>query len=263
MPATAAYPQGTFCWADLPTSDPDAAKAFYGGLFGWDLDDRLASPGMTYAMASKGGEDIGAIYRMGEDTDGQGAQPRWQAYVSVEDADGMAARARELGATIAATPFDVQDKGRMAVLVDPGGAHVSLWQPASHAGFGGAQGPGAPCWFELHARDARQSADFYGRLFGWTAKTGPSATGGEYTEFLLGDRPVGGMLQIQPIWGEVPPKWTVYFAVADFETSKAGAEEAGGRAITPPIAVPGVGRFVYLHDPQGAVFAILEPAPEH
>ena len=30
------YQPGTFCSVDLATTDPAGARAFYGGLFGWE-----------------------------------------------------------------------------------------------------------------------------------------------------------------------------------------------------------------------------------
>ncbi|MBK0296516.1 VOC family protein, partial [Bacillus sp. S34] len=47
------YPQGVPSWIDARQPDPDAAQAFYGGLFGWDFEERLP-PGVpgSYRIVS-------------------------------------------------------------------------------------------------------------------------------------------------------------------------------------------------------------------
>ena len=44
------YAPGVFSWVDLSTTDQDAAKRFYGGLFGWEADDRPVGEGTVYSM---------------------------------------------------------------------------------------------------------------------------------------------------------------------------------------------------------------------
>lgn len=80
-----------------------------------------------------------------------------------------------------------------------------------------------------------------------------------YVLFLCRERAIGGMLQIQPEWGEVPPNWMVYFAVADLETTLERAQALDGKLVLPPMKVPGEGRIAVLQDPQGGYFAVLHP----
>ena len=58
------YAPGTFCWVELGTTDGEAAKKFYSGLFGWTPDDRPMGPGMVYTMLNLGGKSAGALYQM-------------------------------------------------------------------------------------------------------------------------------------------------------------------------------------------------------
>jgi predicted enzyme related to lactoylglutathione lyase len=110
------YAPGTFCWTDLTTTDQDAAKQFYGALFGWELEDVPVGNGVVYTMARVGGKDVGAISPQPQMLRDAGAPPTWNSYVSVEDADAVAQRAGELGATVLGPPFDVMQAGRMTVL---------------------------------------------------------------------------------------------------------------------------------------------------
>jgi hypothetical protein len=68
----------------------------------------------------------------------------------------------------------------------------------------------------------------------------------------------GGMLQMTEEWGDMPPSWSVYFAVADCDATLKRAEELGGVALMPPTEIPEVGRFAVMQDPQGAFFTIIK-----
>src|SRR5919197_2424863 len=136
---------GTFSWADVTTTDQEAAKAFYTGLFGWEIEDVPVGEGVFYSMARVGGRDVAAISPQPPQQRDAGVPPVWNSYITVESADAAAERAAELGATVHAPPFDVMDAGRMAVIQDPQGAFFMVWQPKSHHGAQLVNAPGALC----------------------------------------------------------------------------------------------------------------------
>jgi len=244
---------GSFCWPELATSDTVGAKRFYSGVFGWAANDVPAGPEMTYTMLQLEGRDAGALYEMEKAQREQGIPPHWNTYVSVESAEEAVKKAKMLGGTVIAEPFDVMDAGRMAILQDPAGAVFCVWQAKGNIGARVINEPGALCWSELDTNDTGAAGRFYTQLFGWTAKESP-----EYTEFHRGGTPIGGMMRIPKEWGEVPPNWLPYFAVTDCDATAATAGELGGSAMVPPTDIPDVGRFAVLRDPQGAVFAVVK-----
>ena len=83
----------------------------------------------------------------------------------------------------------------------------------------------------------------------------------EYTVFNNEDKGVGGMFQITPEMGPIPPHWMVYFATDDCDATVQKASQLGASVIRPAEDIPGVGRFAILADPQGAAFALLKPQP--
>jgi predicted enzyme related to lactoylglutathione lyase len=255
------YETGTFSWADLSTTDPDAAKRFYAGLFGWELDDTPAGEGMTYTMCRIGGKDACAISAQMQQERDQGIPPHWNSYITVANVDEATARAKELGAQVLAPPFDVMDAGRMAVLQDPTGAVFQVWQPKRHAGAKILREPGSLCWTELATRDTAAAKKFYTSLFGWKEKTSTDA-GMTYTEFSVDNTPGAGMMEMNAQMAGVPPHWLPYFQVADCDASANKARELGGVFLVPPSDIPNVGRFSVIRDPQGAAFAIFKPARE-
>lgn len=252
MPQYDAHRNGTFCWTELVSTDAAAALEFYSELFGWKAID----PSAPYVMLTKGGKAVGALYQRNAEQAAQDLPPHWASYVATDDVDAALDRAGKLGGRVLAAGCDVFDLGRMGVLQDPSGAYLSLWQARGHIGVQLKSEHGALCWTELMTRDTDAADRFYRKLFGWGSR--PSGIGEQpYTEFLDGDRQVAGMMPFAPGIDDVPPHWLAYFAVDDCEASAARTQELGGGEIVPPQAIPGVGRFAVLCDPQGAVFGVV------
>jgi predicted enzyme related to lactoylglutathione lyase len=247
---------GTFCWIELATSDPEAAKRFYAELFGWGHKDDPMGPDFVYTTLLQGGKAVGALYRLQPEEASQGMPPHWGSYVRVADLDATAAKVAALGGQLLAPPMDVMSFGRMAVFQDPTGAVLSLWQPTEHHGAQVKDEPISLCWAELMTRDTARARDFYGNLFDWGAKQSDHGSK-EYTEFTLGKESIAGMMPIGPEMGPVPPNWMIYFAVSEIDALAAKAAALGGKLIVPPQDIPKVGRFAVIQDPQGAVFGAI------
>jgi predicted enzyme related to lactoylglutathione lyase len=247
---------GSFSWVELATSDPEAAKSFYTALFGWTIADTPMGPGPEdiYTRLQLSGKDVGALYKMMKEQAEHGVPPNWLCYVTVSSADETAKKAKELSATVLAEPFDVQEYGRMAMMLDPEGAAFAVWQPGTHIGIQVSNELDAPCWCELSTRDAARAGKFYTDLFGWGLKTGDPA----YFEITRGGVLIGGILPMGPEMQGVPPHWGVYFQVADCDATSGKAKSLGGQVCFGPHDVANVGRFSVLQDPQGAAFSVIK-----
>ena len=238
------YPDGTFCWVDLGTDDAPGAKAFYGGLFGWEFDDLPAGEKGTYSICRLRGRAVAGLYDRAEPAG-------WGSYIKVTDVDRATARARELGAEVLVEPFGTPGGGRVATVRDPAGAAVSLSQPGEHFGAQLVNEDGAWTWNELVSADLAAGRDFYGRLLGWSREDAPGPIA--RTTFTLGRLLIGG--GHAPVPQEDPtPRWSISFWVADADQAAARAQELGGTVLLPPMDIP-VGRFAIVADPQGAVFS--------
>lgn len=249
-----AFKPGNFCWFELATSNQGGAKDFYSQLFGWGTNDQPMGPDLFYTMLEKSGKPVGALYGMDASQLERGVPPHWNIYISVDDVDAATAKAKSLGANVMMEPFDVMDAGRMSAIQDPTGAPIMLWQSAKHQGASVVDESNAFCWYELNTHDTDKAKQFYSNLFGWAVGGSP-----EYTEWKQGDRSLGGMMQIQPEWGEMPPSWTAYVMVDDIDQSAEKAKSLGGNVVTGPMDIPGTGRFAIVSDPQNAVFAMFQP----
>ena len=251
------YTPGTFCWAELATSDQQAAKVFYGALLGWGADDRPMGEGVFYSMQLIGDKPVAAIAAQPQQQREAGVPPLWNSYVSVADADAVAARAKELGADVHAPPFDVMTAGRMAVIQDPQGAYFMLWQGRDHIGAALVNTPGALVWNELQSPDLDASAAFYGELFGWKVADFEGMAE-RYMGIDNAGRHNGGMRALAP---PTPPSWLVYFGVEDLDASLAKLDELGGTKLAGPIDIT-MAKLAVVADPQGAVFALYAGALE-
>ena len=240
------YPPGTFSWAELATSDADAAKAFYTNVFGWEYRDNPIPDGSVYSTALRDGKDVAALFASEQ-------PPHWNCYVTVESADASAARAGELSATIAAEAFDVMDVGRMAVIIDPVGAALCLWEPKTHIGASLVNTPGSMTWNDLITPDPELSAQFYGDLFGWTTEEVEGGNG--YRVIRNGERENGGMMPLDPRMGATPPNWMPYFGHEDVERLVTEVADWGGQVFNGPMKM-WEGTIAVLGDPQNAAFAV-------
>ena len=248
-------PLGTPCWVELLTSDPDRSQDFYGRLFGWKVED----PGAEY-----GGyqnfllHDVRVAGCMRNDGDA-GIPDLWSIYLATDDAEATVARASEHGGQVMVPAMDVMALGRMAVVVDPGGAVIGMWQPGEHRGFGYVGEPGAPSWFELHTRDYEKSLDFYREVFGWKTRVEGDSPEFRYSTVDVDDEQYAGVMDASGFLPEgVPPAWTVYFGVADADHSLSEVVSLGGEVVMAAEDTP-YGRLATAADPTGAVFRLHQP----
>lgn len=244
------HPPGAFSWVELSTTDADAAKAFYTGLFGWEADDSPIPGGGVYTMLRLDGAAVAALYRQMQ----EGEPPNWLSYVTVESADDATARAKELGATLISEPFDVMDVGRMAVVQDPQGAVFALWEPRSHIGAELVNDPGAFSMTQLVAADRETAMTFYEALFGWRFEQVSEVP--PFFSVYNGDRLNAGLMD-HPGGAGAQPYWLVYFTVADLDRAVARIGELGGRIEMGPADIP-AGRIAVAQDPQGAWLGLFE-----
>ena len=196
-----------------------------------------------------------------------GIPAHWNLYFTAADVDSVAEQSVRMGATIIFGPTDVFDAGRTVAIQDPQGAYFFVWQPKQHIGARVKDDPGAMTWHELLTTNSGDAIEFYTTLLG-LERGETMAPHGLYFVAVGRDRGVLGVMQITPDMGEVPPNWSIYFAVKDVDAAVTQAQSLGGeRRLCPPADIPDIGRFSVLTDPQGAFFSIssraLNPVCDH
>jgi len=116
-----------FVHVELNTTDPDKAKAFYGKLFAWKMEDMQLGTGLMYTMIQPGQGTGGGLMKQLM----PGAPSSWLSYVEVDDVKASTGKAKSLGAQVMKDVTEVPGMGWFSIIVDPTGAALGLWQTAS------------------------------------------------------------------------------------------------------------------------------------
>ena len=253
MPAREIAPVGAPCWVDLMTSDPEGSKSFYGQLFGWTAEEPAGEFG-GYVNFTKDGVLVAGCM---PSTEEMPVTDVWSVYLASDDATKTVEAAGAAGGQVVVPAMDVGDLGTMAVVVDPGGATIGLWQPGLHKGFGVLAEPGTAAWFELLTRDYEAAVGFYRDVFQWDTHTAGDTPEFRYTTLGEGGGQLAGIMDAAAFLPEgVPAHWSVYFAAADTDAALATLVELGGSVVVAAEDTP-YGRMATVADPNGAPFKII------
>lgn len=243
-----------FVWYELVTNDIDAGLAFYRHVLGWQTQE-VPGADPRYVMLLAGGKPVGGAMTLPAGMDGG---PFWLGYVHAPDIDAQVARFRQAGGAVHRGPWQIMDVGRIALVSDPQGAGLALFQPTG-VGPSEAFSPGAPGhgnWHELRTTDPEAAFAFYAGQFGWTkGEAMDMGEMGKYQIFQAGDAMMGGMMR----GTQGRPAWLYYFGTPGIDGALNRIEEGGGTVLNGPAEVPGGAFVVQARDPQGAMFAVVGP----
>jgi len=253
---------GHFAWYELITTDMEAAKAFYGGVIGWDTQNAVL-PDAPYAVFTAAGVSICGLLPLPEEAVRSGFRPTWLGYVGVDDVEAAAARVGELGGAVHVPPKDIPDISRISIAVDPQMATIGLlkWLDGDREHAPDLDALGRVGWHELFAADWEKAWDFYSKLFDWRKAQADSGPLGTYQLFSVGDLTIGGMFT-KP--AAVPvPFWLYYFNVGDVDVALTRVKAGRGQILDAPVEIPGDRWIIRCTDPQGAIFALVGKRSHH
>ena len=254
-------PAGTYIWQDLFTTDPKAAEAFYGALFGWAVNP-MPMPGDmggTYDILENQGQGFGGCMPLFPGMSG----PHWVPYISVpgDDVDAAVARAAAAGGTVIQPPEDIPTVGRFASILDPDGTATNPFAPIPPEGGVPPQQEGMPphggiSWNELWVNDVDKGRDFYSAVYGWSIDEQDMGPDVRYFVCNTADGPMRG--GFGSTGGRMSPVAVFYVHVADLDATVAKVAELGGTTEGPTMEVPEIGRMQWARDPQGTQFCLHE-----
>jgi predicted enzyme related to lactoylglutathione lyase len=245
MPPVFSYPAGTPCWFDLVATDREAARDFYGELFGWSFTEGRATES-PYLVARIGGLTVAGISVRTDD----GPAPGWLTYLACPDAGSLNQRVAAAGATML-TPFaDEAGDGAVATVRDVQGAVFGAWRGGRVAGAQLVGEPGAPFGADLLTSDLQAAISFYRSLFPYDVQF----DGGSRATLGLAGRMAASITTV-PASGS---SWRPCFAVDDLDRLGDRARSLGAD-VRVEVDRRGARPRALVSDPQGAVFVLMEP----
>lgn len=265
---TMAQPDGTPTWMGLHVPDPDAARTFYQGLFGWEIAD-AASTQVDHQVATKDGQPVAGLVPGA--LPGAGA-PSWTTYLATSSVDEAVSKIGANGGKVL-EPVREGHQARTALVRDPGGAVFGLWQPGGLPGMGIWEESGALMWSENFTPDVEQAKAFYAAVFGlryadpfpWhfgdpaTAIPAYSmfATNGEAVDQ---SNAVGSLAPLDPHDPVDRPHWMPCFNTLSVQETADTAAQLGGTVLREPYDTM-FGPLAIIADNQGAELMLAMKPP--
>ena len=254
---------GKLVWHDLLSEDPAAARRFYGGLFGWNFRQVGLGLGQNYTVIEHNGRVIGGLVdgrRINRDVN----VSRWIPVLSVADMAAAIAETEAAGGTVFQAPLDIPQRGTVAVIADPQGAVLTLFESRDGDPADRVPETGDWLWNEIWSSDPDATLAFYRSLVpAYEIDNADDARGGTYRYLTADGVPRVGVL-LNPV-ADIADTWMAYVRVPDPAAAAAAAETLGGEILLPAQRDPRGGEIAILNDPTGAGFLVQswEPAPEH
>jgi uncharacterized protein len=248
---TEIYHPGKFVWYDLLTDKVPEVKNFYSTLFGWEYegDNTENAP---YTLIKYKGRAIGGIIYSDLKKDVNESQ--WISYLSVPDVDRAFEFIGNKGGKQYRKPWDLADRGRVAVVADPQGALFVLFRAS-----GGDPAETQPefnewLWTELLTSDPPAVVSFYEELAGFEHEVVEVTEGHQYYVLKKDTRPRAGV--VKNPWETVTPNWLPYIRVEDPAILAERVESLGGKVILAPSEDIRNGSVALIADPSGAAVAL-------
>jgi len=254
-PATTEHRAGKLVWADLFTSEPDAASKFYTSLFGWTATS-VDQKGKSYIVFTNNGVPVAGIapHSLAKETH----PSRWIGYVSVSDIKATVAAVSQYGGKIHGQPRNFPDRGQQAIIADNEGNTIGLLQSSSGDPADDATVVGAWNWFEVYVKNPQATANFYHQALGYDMA--PETNSDRKSDFVLssnGNNRAG----IAPVPDDVKDasaSWLGVIRVADLDQTLAKVAGLGGEVLLKPHTVEFGSRFAIILDPTGGTIGLVE-----
>jgi len=248
---------GKFVWHNLVTGDGEAARQFYGALFGWEFD--VLEDG-RYSVITYQGRNLGGILDTSKKDGNTPKRGHWLSAMSVASLEASLAAVDKAGGKQLEAPIDVSGVGRVVTVEDSDGAVLHLL--SSDRGDPPDTEPQVHTWLwhELLANHADRALEFYETAFGYSVKPPKKDPSSEYRVLWSSGEPRAGILQ-NP-FEKTRSAWIPYVRVDDPAALAERAAKLGGRVIIAPRPEVRDGTLALVLDPSGAPVALQKWSPD-
>lgn len=260
-PATTDYFPGKFIWADLFTSDQQAASQFYTGLFGWTattIDRTSPERGpLSYIVLSNEGRPIAGI-AVGPKKATSDVRGHWMGFISVADVQTALDLAVANGGKVLSETKDLHQRGTQAMLYDNQGAMVGILHSSSGDPGEYRPDPGDFTWAEVFARDTTQASQFYRNVIGYDVTPDYRADRQGTFLFTSGGYARASLAPLPPMQPKARPAWLLFVRVANIQDTISKVTQLGGRVLVAPMEVHGTSSIAIIADNVGAAIGIVQ-----
>lgn len=248
---TSEFHPGKFVWYDLMTTDVSAVEKFYGELFGWEFDDS-GNTDASYSVIKHNGKNIGGIFAL-DKTKSKSANSQWISFLSVENMESAIDYIKKNDGKIYTKPFDLPERGTVAVVIDPQDAVFALVHSSSGDSKDAEPVYNEWLWTELWTKNIDASLNFYKNMIGYQSKVFMTQAETKYYVLRNENKPRAGVVKI--MLEGVTPHWMPYIAVDEPAKIIAKVEDLGGKIILGQEGIAGHTAAI-IADPTGAVFTV-------
>jgi predicted enzyme related to lactoylglutathione lyase len=259
QPASGEHHVGKVVWTDLSTPDLEAAKRFYGALFGWTFKE--VPDDKDYTLALLDGDPVAGLFQKALPP-GQLQQSAWLAFLAVRNVDAAQQAALQHGGKVLSKPRTYRQRGRQAVLADPDGAVFAVLAAQGGDPPDYLAAPSEWIWSSLLVTNPKQEIDFYKTLFGYNvydlANAGGDEGDAQHYIFSSDDYARAGLNVLPADSMRRRPHWLNFVRVTDAAESVKKAVALGGRVLVEPRMDRHGGQLAVLADPGGAPFGVME-----
>jgi uncharacterized protein len=254
-PSTETHLPGKLVWADLFTSEPDAASKFYCGLLGWTATS-IDQKGKAYTIFMNNGVPVAGLapHSLAKESH----PSRWIGYISTNDIKATVAAVKGDGGVLHAQIKKFPDRGHQAIVADNEGNPIGLLQSSSGDPADADTAPGAWNWFEVYVKDTQAAANFYHQALGYDMA--PETRSDRKSDFVLSSNGAarGGIAPIPSDVTGATPSWLGIIRVADLDKTLDKVSGLGGEVLLKPHTVEFGSRFAIILDPTGGTVGLVE-----
>ena len=253
-PQTTDHRPGKLVWADLFTTNPDGATAFYCGLLGWTAKP-LTHWWKSYTVFYNGHTPVAGLSP--RRVSGGTHPSRWIGYYAVVDIDATVALLTKDGGTVRAPSRNFPDRGHQAIVSDPDDIPIGVLQSSSGDSPDTEPTPGSWNWFELYVKSPTATSAFYHDAIGFDVA--PETRANSKSDFVLSSNgQARGGIAPRPDGDDVKSTWLGVIRVANLDKTLALVPGLGGEVLVAPHSVEFGSRFAIILDSTGGTVGLVE-----
>lgn len=123
-------PIGSISWTDLTVPNAEEIRKFYQAVVGWQTKSLDMGGYKDFCMIepASGKTVAGVCHARGENAE---LPAQWMIYITVANVDASVERCVKMGGSLLSGPREMGGQGRVAIIKDPAGAVVALFQPTT------------------------------------------------------------------------------------------------------------------------------------